>query len=171
MLKAITLLQPWASLLAAGIKTIETRSWNTNHRGPLLIHASQKTDEPRQVYIMGREWMRELLAAKLGVHALADLPLGKIVGAGELTHAYRFDQLSADRASYTDVLLGNFAVGRFGLCFEDAFLLDDPVPARGLPNLWRVPAPQEELFYTSLARLVAQGDQRATQFLRESHAH
>jgi hypothetical protein len=89
MLKAITLLQPWASLLAAGIKTIETRSWNTNHRGPLLIHASQKTDEPRQVYIMGREWMRELLAAKLGVHALADLPLGKIVGAGELTHAYR----------------------------------------------------------------------------------
>jgi hypothetical protein len=37
--KAITLHQPWASLVAVGAKTIETRSWSTRFRGPLAIHA------------------------------------------------------------------------------------------------------------------------------------
>jgi activating signal cointegrator 1 len=42
MMKAITLWQPWASLVALGVKTIETRSWQTSHRGPLAIHAAAK---------------------------------------------------------------------------------------------------------------------------------
>lgn len=41
-MKAITLWQPWASLVAVGAKTIETRSWSTKHRGPLAIHAAAK---------------------------------------------------------------------------------------------------------------------------------
>jgi hypothetical protein len=39
MTKVLTLHQPWATLVALGVKTIETRSWSTNYRGPLLIHA------------------------------------------------------------------------------------------------------------------------------------
>ena len=39
-MKALTLWQPWASLVALGVKTIETRGWRTDYRGPLLIHAS-----------------------------------------------------------------------------------------------------------------------------------
>lgn len=38
-MKALTIRQPWASLIAAGVKTIETRSWSTKYRGPLAIHA------------------------------------------------------------------------------------------------------------------------------------
>lgn len=38
-MKALTLHQPWASLVALGVKTIETRSWGTSYRGPLAIHA------------------------------------------------------------------------------------------------------------------------------------
>ena len=40
-MKAITLHQPWASLVALGVKTIETRSWPTKYRGPLAIHAGK----------------------------------------------------------------------------------------------------------------------------------
>jgi len=40
-MKAISLLQPWATLVVTGVKTIETRSWGTKYRGPILIHASQ----------------------------------------------------------------------------------------------------------------------------------
>jgi hypothetical protein len=40
--KALTIRQPWASLVALGVKTIETRSWSTKYRGPLLIHAGMK---------------------------------------------------------------------------------------------------------------------------------
>lgn len=39
--KALSVLQPWASLYVHGNKILETRSWNTQHRGPLLIHASK----------------------------------------------------------------------------------------------------------------------------------
>lgn len=38
-MKVLTLHQPWASLIALGVKSIETRSWSTKYRGPLAIHA------------------------------------------------------------------------------------------------------------------------------------
>lgn len=41
-MKALSLHQPWASLVALGVKTIETRSWATKYRGPLLIHAAKR---------------------------------------------------------------------------------------------------------------------------------
>jgi len=43
-MKAISIRQPWAGLIALGIKDIEIRSWNTNYRGPILIHAAKKID-------------------------------------------------------------------------------------------------------------------------------
>jgi activating signal cointegrator 1 len=38
----LTLWQPWASLVALGVKSIETRSWSTKYRGPLAIHAAAR---------------------------------------------------------------------------------------------------------------------------------
>lgn len=43
-MKALTIRQPWASLIAHGVKTIETRSWSTKYRGPLAIHAGHRWD-------------------------------------------------------------------------------------------------------------------------------
>lgn len=38
-MKVLTLKQPWATLVAEGIKKYEFRSWKTNYRGKVLIHA------------------------------------------------------------------------------------------------------------------------------------
>lgn len=38
--KALSIKQPWASLIAHGIKDIENRTWRTNFRGRIYIHAS-----------------------------------------------------------------------------------------------------------------------------------
>jgi hypothetical protein len=40
--KAISLKQPWANLIASGQKTIETRLWGTDYRGELLIVSSKR---------------------------------------------------------------------------------------------------------------------------------
>lgn len=40
--RVLTLWQPWASLVASGTKRIETRSWQTPHRGPVIIHAAKR---------------------------------------------------------------------------------------------------------------------------------
>jgi hypothetical protein len=42
-MKAITVKEPWASLIASGAKLVENRSWRTRHRGPLAIHAAKPT--------------------------------------------------------------------------------------------------------------------------------
>jgi len=39
-MKVLSIKQPWASLIASGIKDIENRTWKTNFRGRILIHAS-----------------------------------------------------------------------------------------------------------------------------------
>ena len=39
--KALTIAQPWATLVAIGAKQIETRSWQTNYRGDIAIHAGK----------------------------------------------------------------------------------------------------------------------------------
>ncbi|HMR18065.1 MAG TPA: HigA family addiction module antitoxin [Sphingobacterium sp.] len=51
-MKALSIKQPWASLIAHGIKDIENRTWRTNYRGRIYIHVSapkkfnvQMTDE------------------------------------------------------------------------------------------------------------------------------
>lgn len=50
-MKALTLYQPWATLVAIGAKRIETRSWKTDYRGPLAIHVSKRTPaEFRKLY-------------------------------------------------------------------------------------------------------------------------
>jgi hypothetical protein len=40
-MKALSLRQPWANLIANGLKTIETRKWKTNYRGDLVICSSK----------------------------------------------------------------------------------------------------------------------------------
>ena len=44
-MKVLTLKQPWATLVAEGIKKYEFRSWNTHYRGKLLIHAGAGVDK------------------------------------------------------------------------------------------------------------------------------
>jgi len=42
LMKAISLHQPWANMIAEGVKTIETRRWRTSYRGELLICSTRK---------------------------------------------------------------------------------------------------------------------------------
>lgn len=45
-MKALTVKQPWASLIAAGFKDVENRSRRTHYRGPLAIHVAQTPSRP-----------------------------------------------------------------------------------------------------------------------------
>jgi hypothetical protein len=79
--KVLTLWQPWASLVALGVKTIETRSWSTKYRGPLAIHAAAKMPTFERRYVRGvictRDAWHLWTVSGPGIHA--PLPLGAIV--------------------------------------------------------------------------------------------
>jgi hypothetical protein len=55
-MKAISIRQPWATLIARGVKTVEVRGRRTLHRGPLLIIASRS----RQISPNGSDAIRRL---------------------------------------------------------------------------------------------------------------
>lgn len=93
-MKALSLSQPYASLVAAGLKTIETRKTRIHYRGPLVI-CSTKTfdfDAWRSIRTCAAMSLRDCLAHH-GVPTAHDLPLGKVlalvdvVGCRELVEA------------------------------------------------------------------------------------
>ena len=43
-MKVLTIREPWASLIVNGYKEYEFRSWKTNYRGKILIHAGLKLE-------------------------------------------------------------------------------------------------------------------------------
>lgn len=47
---AISVKQPWAGLIVAGLKTVEVRTWPTRRRGSVLIHASKVADERAEAW-------------------------------------------------------------------------------------------------------------------------
>lgn len=68
-MKAITIWQPWAEFIAAGVKHNETRSWATKYRGPIAIHAAVKP-----IRLITEEYLSTLPDTE---KALGDYSLGR----------------------------------------------------------------------------------------------
>jgi hypothetical protein len=76
-LRTLSLRQPWAWLVINGYKDIENRSWRTNHRSPLLIHASSSRADftPEKILMIQR---------KHGVRVPSTVEFGGVVGIVEV---------------------------------------------------------------------------------------
>lgn len=105
-MKAISLLQPWASLYAHGFKLIETRSWNTKHRGPLLIHAS-KSKKGRKVF-EGFKTCGYLRGTIFQDMKFDDLPFGAIIGSTEIYHVISTNQVREGSGVHVEQFTWNF---------------------------------------------------------------
>ena len=84
VIKVITLWQPWAQLMALGLKRFETRSWSTDYRGVLAIHAAKRSINWREVPIEAQD-----ILAQHGYDQPGDFAYQAIVGAGNLTGCYK----------------------------------------------------------------------------------
>lgn len=136
--RAITLHQPWATLIALGVKTIETRSWLPSPKlfDPgltLLIHAGQKLDVEACHY-------EPAIAAALkagGVGRPADLPTGAVVAVGNVYRADRHPGGLASATAAEQAPFGHFGPGRCYWMFSSTVdRLPSPVAARGRQGLW-----------------------------------
>lgn len=151
-MKAITLTQPWATLVAIGAKQIETRSWWTSYRGPLAIHAAKGFPCDTRALCVARPFREALeLGGVLFRSAprehqyhvpepyrmVSDLPLGAIVAI------VRLDDVVETRAlapiSDQEDAFGDFTHGRFAWLLADIKRLPSPIPCKGALRLWTVP--------------------------------
>lgn len=140
-MRIISLYQPWASLVAMGAKTFETRSWYTPYRGLVLIHAGLKIT-PEAAELVTR-WPWDMALKRHGVTTMRDLPLGAIVGVATLrnvrsttdTLKIMTDMIDRDQ----EFMLGDYAPGRFA--WELTGIIDvHPIPLRGQQGLWTASA-------------------------------
>jgi ASCH domain len=80
-MKCLSVRQPWAWAIVSGVKAIENRSWSTQHRGPLAIHAGLTKDEFR-----GRDFAETMP----GLPAVEDLTFGAIIGVVDVIDCVPF---------------------------------------------------------------------------------
>jgi hypothetical protein len=70
---ALSLKQPWAALLAHGLKTVEVRNWPTARRGRVLIHAARVSDLRPEAWRHVPEELREQAQLTGGIIGEAEL--------------------------------------------------------------------------------------------------
>jgi len=135
-MKAITLMQPWATLVAIGAKKIETRSWKTKHRGPLAIHAGKRF--PSTVHLQGgiliyEEPYRSFLN-NAGYWNSCDLPLGKVVAVVDLLEVERI--MGINVPGEPERSFGDYRFGRYMWHLEVLQYFPEPIEAKGAQRLW-----------------------------------
>ena len=152
--RALSVRQPWASLLVAGVKTVETRSWRTRHRGPLLIHAASGGVPPG--WSGGLDSPVAVACAELLAPGRRrpdpTFPVGAIVGKVDVVdcvpveEAARIDEPSfgAWGGAWTERDLGDYDThwsrgGRWAWILDHPRIARPPVPLRGRLGLFPVP--------------------------------
>ncbi len=147
-MKAITIWQPWATLIAIGAKKYETRSWATNYRGPIAIHAAQKpfnTDT-----YLDRELYPFAKALNLpDIYSFDKLPYGCIIATAELIGCWEICVDGGDNgwdfaptldnsyhATKQEMFFGDWTPGRYAWQFRNMKMLPEPIKTKGHQRLW-----------------------------------
>jgi hypothetical protein len=127
---AITLWQPWASLIAIGVKPYETRSW----RPPkwligkrIAIHAAARPIRSSDIEDID---FCLAITAHCGPGWRKGLPFGAVICTAILAHCAPTENVPED-------LFGNYAPGRWAWKLDDISPVDPPVLTKGAQGFWR----------------------------------
>jgi hypothetical protein len=135
-IRAISLWQPWASLVALGEKKIETRSWRPRQEGPLLIHAAKRW-KPDQQNLCFRPDFTEALDG-LGINK--PMPVGGFIALVSVARFVQTDgYFNLDGSTILtdkEFAFGDFGTGRYGWELDNVFDFETIVYARGRQGLF-----------------------------------
>ncbi|MCH2245763.1 MAG: ASCH domain-containing protein [Crocosphaera sp.] len=134
-IKAISLHQPYASLIAMGLKQFETRSWSTNYRGKLVICAALKNSKQQQ---LNYETLANSFDLDLTVQPWSSLPLGMAIAVVDLTDCIEMTDEFIDEQSEAELLCGHWESGRFAWKLENVQPFPQPFPIKGKQGLWNI---------------------------------
>ena len=145
-MKAISLWQPWASLIAIGAKRVETRSWAppvSMIGSRIAIHAAKHRTDSETIASLLLP-VAKATGACVGdtLIWLANLPRGEIVCTVRVVCAKQVSNLTPEwtRAlSEQERAFGDYGTGRWGWVLDDVVKLPQPIPYRGAQGPFNVP--------------------------------
>lgn len=164
-MKALTLHEPWGSLIAYGYKRIETRGWNTEYSGPLAIHTAPNSPVSPflEAFLLGKKTGDMSLADTLypGGYWDAKDRSGCIVAVAWLAFCMKIPadkpagwNICGDEPDYgvippplPELAFGDYTPGRYAWILMNVRRLREPIPCKGKQRLWNwaAPANLEEL--------------------------
>jgi activating signal cointegrator 1 len=142
-MKALSLTQPWATLVAIGAKKFETRSWQTNYRGPVVIHGAKSFPRWAREYCDIKPF--DLILRHAGYNSWKDLPLGALLARCKLDSCERTDGFRSKSTFGTEFInsneyaFGDYSPGRFVWKFTNLVVFPTPIACRGSLGLWEPP--------------------------------
>lgn len=148
-IRGLSLIQPWAGLVALGAKKIETRSWKNPYRGLLAIHATKvPTDD---------ETFRELVAFAGISPSMAPPALaarGAIVAVARVADIISSEFAKRQHAPLgsPEQTFGDYGPGRWAWLLADIVQIEVPIQCRGFQGLFPLPRDVEDQVRERLAR-------------------
>jgi hypothetical protein len=153
-MKALTILQPWASLIACGAKKIETRSWATKYRGPIAIHAGvlpvgKTLKKMFPIGSNGWEYHPDYMAMQNFTNAVKKaasiddinvLPLGEIIAIADLVACEIMTPELIAMLPEPERSFGHYEPGRYMWMLENVVPVG-PFRAKGMQRLWNWEVP------------------------------
>ena len=131
-LKAISLWQPWASLIPLGLKHYETRSWKTNYRGKLLICSTVKNSKHYQQYLKIKDELQ------LPAWNEENFPHGCAIAVCDLVDCTKMTPEFIAQQSQTEILCGDWQVGQYAWKLENIQPITEPFAVKGKQGLFNI---------------------------------
>lgn len=152
-MKAISLWEPWASLIALGLKTYETRSWETSYRGPLAIcTVKQVPADHREAvddFIRRGPFVDELQAVGITSLAIAEAMGARVVAIATLDSC-RPAAVVRQKLSIRERQAGDYKDGRFAWRLGNVRALEGLYPVSGMQKLWDLPYDVEKAVFAEV---------------------
>ena len=126
-MKVITIKQPFASLIAAGIKEYEFRTWKTKYRGEILIHAGKGIDKKAM--------------KKIEEYGL-EYPSGCIIAKANLSDCIKVDDefrkvLFEKNPKVYNSIIKHVEWDGYGFKLDNIEKIE-PIPAKGKLSIWEM---------------------------------
>ena len=131
-MKALTLTEPWATLVMLGAKRYETRSWNTRYRGQLIIHAAKGF--PKRARELINEEPFQAALDGYGVHK--PFQLGHVLGSVQLLDICPTEDFEGWPSDDWEIACGDFHPGRWAWKLSNPIWLPTSLHRRGSLGLW-----------------------------------
>lgn len=126
-MKAITIKQPWATLIAEGYKEYEFRNWKTKYRGEILIHAGKGIDKK---------------AMERFQYLNLKYPIGQIIAKANITDCVKVDDELREKLKEKDPIVYKGVINKtsndwdgYGFKLENIERIE-PIKMNGKLNLW-----------------------------------
>lgn len=124
-MKVLSIKEPFATLIKDGVKIYETRSWRTNYRGKIYIHASLSLSKSERVESANKYLKSEIKPGFI-------LCKCELVDCIPMTDEF-IKYINKETSEYD---YGLYSEGRYAWKLKVLEVLDEPIPAKGKLGIW-----------------------------------